>query len=132
MFDLLPDPLPNIEVWLEILSLPVAALVGFYLLGHALPMRFAIAIFGIGTAVLVLLAYRLYQSQVDYCKGSPEVTAGGDKFSCLEPQHWFADALGVSFLLLMELGLAILLVGGFVRWQKQRRLERRPVSAKAV
>jgi hypothetical protein len=93
-------------------------------------MRFAIAIFGIGTPVLALLAYRLYQSQVDYCKDSYEVSVGGDKFSCLEPQHWFANALAASFLLLMELGLAILLAGGFVRWLKERRPTRHTFSTK--
>lgn len=124
------DLVLELEGWLWLLSLPVAVLVGFFLLGKALPLRLAMPIVGVGTAILAFLAYRLYQSQVDYCKDSPEVSAGGDKFSCLEPQHWFANALAVSFLLLMELGLAILLAGGLVRWQKQRRINRYPVSAK--
>jgi hypothetical protein len=123
VIDLVLDLL-DLQEWLWLLIFPVAVLVGFFLLGHALPMRLAMAVFGVGTAILAFLAYRLYQSQVDYCKDSPEVSAGGDKFSCLEPQHWFANALAVSFLLLMELGLAILLAGGSVRWWKQRRSER--------
>jgi hypothetical protein len=125
VIDLLPDPLPEIENWVEFLSLPVAVLVGFYLLGHALPMRFATAIFGIGTAVLAFLGYRFHQSEVDACKDSPEVAVGGDKYSCLDAGNRFANTLAVSFLLLMELGLVILLLAGFFRWQKQRRLERR-------
>jgi hypothetical protein len=122
------DLVQELENWLALLSLPVAVVVGFYLLGRALPIRLAVPIFGVGTATLAYLAYRLYQSQVDYCKDSPEVSAGGDTFSCLEPQHWFANALAVSFLLLMELGLAILVAGGLVRWLKQRR-ERTPSGA---
>ena len=120
----------ELEGWLWLLSLPVAVLVGSFLLGKALPFRLALPIFGVVTAILAFLAYRLYQSQVSYCEDSPEVSAGGDKFSCLEPQHWFANALAVSFLLLMELGLTMLLAGGLVRWQKQRRIDRHPVSAK--
>jgi hypothetical protein len=110
-----------VELLLELGLLVVAVLVGFYLVGRALPIRLAMAIFVVGTATLAFLAYRLYQSQVDYCKDSPEVAAGGDKFSCLEPQHWFANALALSFFLLIELGLAILLAAGLVHWWKQRR-----------
>jgi hypothetical protein len=124
------DLVLELEGWLWLLSLPVAVLVGSFLLGKALPIRLAVPIFVVGTVVLAFLAYRLYQSQVDYCKDSPEVSAGGDKFSCLEPQHWFANALAGSFLLLMELGLTTLLTGGLVRWQKQRRINRHRVSAK--
>jgi len=113
---------PELEGWVWLLSLPVAVLVGFYLLGHRLPVRLAMPIFSTGTAVIVFLAYRLYESQVDYCNDSPQVSAGGDKFSCLEPQHWFANALAASFLLLIELGLTVFLAGAAVRWQKQRRL----------
>jgi hypothetical protein len=115
------DLVPGLGGWFELLSLPVAVLVSFYLLGHALPIRLAMAIFGVGTVVLAFLAYRLYQSQVDYCKDSPEVSAGGDKFSCLEPQHWAAFGFFLLVLLLAELGLATMVAGGLVRWQKQRR-----------
>jgi hypothetical protein len=115
------DLLLELENWLWLPTMAVAVLVGFFLLGKALPIRLAVPTFGVGTAILAILAYRLYQSQVDYCKDSFEVRAGGDKFSCLEPQHWFANALAVSFLLLMELGLAIILAGALFRWQKQRR-----------
>jgi hypothetical protein len=116
----------ELEFWIWLLVWPLAVLVGFYLLGRLIPIRLAVPIFGVGTGVLAYLAYRLYQSQVEYCKDSFEVTAGGDKFSCLEPQHWFANALAVSFLLLMELGLATLVAGGLVRWLKQRRLKPSP------
>jgi hypothetical protein len=123
-------PLPDVAGWVELLILPFAVLVGFYVIGrHALPLRFGVAIFGVGTPVLAFLAYRLYQSQVDYCKDSYEVSMGGDKFSCLEPQHWFANALAASFLLLMELGLATMLAGGLVRWLKQGRPTRHTASA---
>ncbi len=109
------------ELVLELGLLVAATLVGFYFLGHALPMRFAIAVFGIGTAVLAFLAYRLYQSEVNACKDSPEVAAGGDKYSCLEPGNLFANALAALFLVVMELGLATMVAGGLVHWWKQRR-----------
>lgn len=124
------DLVQELEFWLAPLTFAVAVLGGFFLLGMALPIRLAVPIFGAGTAILAFLAYRLYRSQVDYCKDSFEVSAGGDKFSCLEPQHWFANMLAVSFLLLMELGLTILLAGGLVRWRKKRRINRPSVSAK--
>jgi hypothetical protein len=109
--------------WLAFVGALVAGvLVGFYLLGRAVPIRFAIAIFGFGTGIIALLAYRGYQSTVDYCKGSYEVSVGGDKFSCLEPQHWFANMLAASFLLLAELGLTSMLAVGVLRWHRQRRL----------
>jgi hypothetical protein len=118
------DPVLDLYDWLWLLIWPMGVLVGLFLLGRRLPLRYASAIFGVGTVVLTFLAYRLYQSQVDACKDSPEVAAGGDKFSCLEPGNWFANALAVSFLLLMELGLVIFLSGGLARWHQQRRLER--------
>ena len=124
------DPVPVVAGWLELLIMPVAVLVGFYVIGrHALPTRFAMAVFGIGTPVLAFLAYRLYQSEVNACKDSPEVAAGGDKYSCLEPGNLFANALAALFLVVMELGLAAMLAGGLVRWLKQRRLTRHTVSA---
>jgi hypothetical protein len=118
----LEDLVLELEGWLWLLALPVAVLVGFYLMGRALPIRLAMAIFGVGTAILAFLAYRLYQSQVDYCNGSPEVEAGGDNLSCLEPQHWFAFGLALLVLLAAELGLVTMVAGGLVRWQKQRPL----------
>ena len=125
MFDLVQE----LEFWLWPLYFSAAVLVGFFLLGWILPIRLAVPIFGVGTGTLAYLAYRLYQSQVDYCKDSFEVADGGDKFSCLEPQHWFANAIAVAFLLLMELGLVVLVAGALVRWHKQRRIDRRRVSA---
>jgi hypothetical protein len=113
---------PEGEFWLFVISLVASVVVGFFLLGRALPMRADVVIFAAGTATLVFLGYRLYQSEVDACKDSIEVANGGDKFSCLEPGNLFADALAAAFLLLIELGLASLVVGGFVRWQEQRRL----------
>jgi membrane protein implicated in regulation of membrane protease activity len=118
-----PVPVPpEGEFWLFVISLVASVVVGFFLLGRALPMRADVVIFAAGTATLVFLGYRLYQSEVDACKDSIEVANGGDKFSCLEPGNLFADALAAAFLLLIELGLASLVVGGFVRWQEQRRL----------
>jgi len=117
-----PDVPPEVENWLFALSLPVAAVVGGFLLGRALPMRLDVAIFAAGSATLVFLAYRLYLSEVHYCKDSPEVSAGGDNLSCIEPGNWFANALAAAFFLLVELGLATMVVSGFFRWQKQRRL----------
>jgi hypothetical protein len=111
----------EVETWLWLLIWPFAVLVGAYLLGRrALPVRLALAIFGVGTVLLAFVAYREYGSLVDYCSDSPEVAAGGDKFSCLEPQHWFAIQLELLVLVLAELVLATLVVGGLVRWQKQR------------
>jgi hypothetical protein len=108
----------------DLLLFPVVVLVGFYVIGrHALPMRFAMAVFGIGTAVLAFLAYRLYQSeQTPNCGASPEVAMGGDTFSCLDAGNRAANALAELFLLLMELGLATMVAGGLVRWWKERRI----------
>ena len=109
------------EFLLELGVMVAAVLVGFYFLGHALPMRFAIAVFGVGTALLAFLAYRLYQSEVNACKDSPEVAAGGDKYSCLEPGNLFANALAALFLVFVELCLATMVAGGLVHWWKERR-----------
>lgn len=124
------DRLLELQGWLDWLVLLGALvggpLIGGYLLGRALPIRFATAIFVAGTAIIALLAYRSYQGHVDYCEGSPEVEAGGDKFSCLEPQHWFAFQLELLVLLLAQLGLAVMLVASFAHRRKQRRLREGP------
>jgi hypothetical protein len=117
----------ELEAWLSLLGLLFAVLAtpvlaGFFL-GRALPTPAGMAIFGVGTAILAILAYRRYQSLVDYCRDSPEVAAGGDKLSCLEPYNWFAIQLEVLVLLSAELGLATILVVGVVHWRKQRRLK---------
>ena len=118
-----PVPVPpEGEFWLFVISLVAGVVVGFFLLGRALPMRADVLIFAAGSATLAFLGYRLYQSEVGACKDSPEVADGGDKLSCLEPGNLFANALAAAFLLLIELGLASLVVGGFVRWRGQRRL----------
>jgi hypothetical protein len=108
---------------LELLgSLVGVVMVGVYLLvRYPVPIRRAMAIFGVGTAILAFLAYRWYQSHVDYCKGSPEVATGGGKLSCLEPQHWFAFYAANFVLLLAELAVAAILTVGLVNWGKQRR-----------
>lgn len=116
----------QLELLLTLLGFMGAVLIGFYLLGRALPLRLAVPIFGVGTALLTFLAYRRYQSLVDYCRDSPEVEAGGDKLSCLEPGNWFAIQFELLVLLIAELGLATLVAGGLVRWQKQRRLNASP------
>jgi hypothetical protein len=114
------------ELLLGLLWIVAGVLIGFYLLGRALQIRLAVSIFCAGTAIVGFLAYRGYQSSVDYCIGSPEVRAGGDELSCLEPQHWFAVGFAFLVLLLAQLGLATMLAGGLVRWQKQRRLKPQP------
>jgi hypothetical protein len=85
-------------------------------------VRFALAIFVAGTTLLAFLAYRWYRSHVEYCEDSPEVGAGGDALSCLEPQHWFAFDVGLAVLLLLEIGLVILVGAALVhRRHKLRR-----------
>jgi hypothetical protein len=117
---------PEYELLLTLLWIVGGVLIGFFFLGRALPVRIVVLIFCAGNAIVGFLAYRGYQSSVDYCIGSPEVRAGGDELSCLEPQHWFAIGLAFLVLLLAELGLATMLAGGLVRWQKQRRLRPQP------
>ena len=58
---------------------------------------------------MVFLAYRGYESLVGYCEGSPELRAGGDKLSCLEPQHWSAVGAGSLVLVILEVSLGVLL-----------------------
>jgi uncharacterized membrane protein YedE/YeeE len=113
--------LESIELLLMLLQIVGAVLVGSYLIGRKLRVRLGMAIFVLGTAILAFLAYREYQYHVDSCKDSPEVAAGGDKLSCLEPYNWFAIHLGVFALLLAELGLATLLAAGLFRRLKRRR-----------
>jgi hypothetical protein len=85
-------------------------------------VRLAVAIFVVGSAIVAFLAYRGYRSQVDYCEGSPEVVAGGDSLSCLEPQHWFAALVVLSVLVLVELALAVVVGAAVVHWRSKRRL----------
>jgi hypothetical protein len=84
-------------------------------------IRVAAAILAAGTGLLSFLAIREYRSLVDYCEGSPEVAAGGDNLSCLEPQHWFAEAAIFGVLLLLEVALLVVLGAAVVHRRKQRR-----------
>jgi len=84
-------------------------------------VRLALAIFAGGTAVLAYLADRLYQSMVNYCEGSPEVAAGGDKLSCLEPQHWSANAAIFGFLALLEVALVVVVGAAVVHSRGRSR-----------
>ena len=84
-------------------------------------VRLASAIFIAGTAVLAFLAYRGHQSLVDYCEGSPEVAAGGEGLSCLEPQHWTTIVAGVGLLLMLEIGLSVVLGAAIVNRRRTQR-----------
>jgi hypothetical protein len=86
-------------------------------------VRLALAIFVAGTTILAFLAYRWYQSHVDYCEGSPEVVAGGDALSCLEPQHWFALQAVFAVLLLLEVALVVV-VGAALVHRRSKLLRR--------
>jgi hypothetical protein len=123
------DLLLELEAWLGWLAFLIwvvgGVLLASYFGGRALPIRLAVAIFGVGTAVLAVLAYRLVQSQVEYCRDSPEVAAGGDRFSCLEPGNWFALNLAFAFFALVELGLVVMLAFGLFEWNKRRRAHTR-------
>lgn len=72
-------------------------------------VRLASSLLIAGTAVLSFLALKEYRRLVDYCEGSPEVIAGGDRLSCLEPQHWFAETAIASALILLEISLFVVL-----------------------
>jgi hypothetical protein len=111
------------ELLMTVLSVVAGLLGGGYVAGRALRIHFVIPIFVIGSATLAYLAYRERQSQIEYCKDFP-VPTGGDKFSCLDAGNWFAYNLAMSFLLLVELGLTVMLATGLVRWWKGRRLKR--------
>ena len=115
----------TLELLLTIAWVVASVLVGSYFAGRALPLRLVLPIFALGTALLAFLAYRWYQSHVDSCKDSPEVAAGGDALSCLEPGNWAAFNAAYAALLLAELGLAVFLTAGFVhRRRPQRRSAR--------
>jgi hypothetical protein len=113
---MLEPPVPAPEgLWL--LVFPLAVLVGFYAIGrHAgLPPLFSVAVFGIGTAVVAVLAYRLHQSeQIPNCGAS-------DAYPCLDAGNRFANTLAEAFLVVTEFGLAALAAGGLVYWWKERR-----------
>jgi hypothetical protein len=83
-------------------------------------IRLASAILVVGNAILAFFAYREYQSLLDYCEGSPEVVAGGDRFSCLEPQHWFTVGFGLLVALLLEVALLVVVGVAVVHWRSTR------------
>jgi hypothetical protein len=78
-------------------------------------LRVALGLFMAGTAGLVFLSYLEYQRVIDYCADSPEVEAGGDKFSCLEPYHWLAEAGFALGGLIVVIGLATFVLAVFLR-----------------
>lgn len=83
--------------------------------------RIWIAALFAGTALLVFLAWRWYETHVDYCKDSPEVAAGGDALSCMEPQHWMAFNVVLGFLALVEITLVVATAFMVVRLRRRRR-----------
>jgi hypothetical protein len=85
-------------------------------------IRLAVAIFVVGNAILAFFAYRGYASLRDYCEGSPEVTAGGDRFSCLEPPHWFAINMALLALLLLEIALVVVVGAAVVHSRRRGRV----------
>jgi hypothetical protein len=87
-------------------------------------VRLALPLFVGGTGLLAVLAQRAYASMVDYCEGSPEVAAGGDELSCLEPQHWFANSMIFGVLALLELSLIVVVGAAVVHARSKPRLER--------
>ena len=72
-------------------------------------VRLAFAIWIAGTGLLLFLGALENRRLVDYCKGSPEVAAGGDSLSCLEPQHWFSETVIAGALVLLEIALLVVL-----------------------
>ena len=124
MIDFLSDDAQATAEFVELLVfLVLSPVVGGWLVGRAIPTRFAIAIFCVGTPIIAFLAYRWYQSQVDYCKEIGD-SGSGDKLSCLDAGNTAAYNAGNFGLLLAELGLATILTVSLVRWWKQRRSER--------
>jgi hypothetical protein len=69
---------------------------------------------------LLFLAVMEYRRLADYCEGSPEVAAGGDALSCLEPQHWSSEAFIAGVLLLLEIALLVVLGAALHRRGKRR------------
>jgi hypothetical protein len=84
-------------------------------------VRLASVLLIIGTGFLSFLAVREYGRLVDYCEGSPEVAAGGDELSCLEPQHWFAESVIAAVLILLEVALVVVFVAAIHRRRRQQR-----------
>jgi hypothetical protein len=82
-------------------------------------IRLAVAIFAVGNALFAFLGYREYRSLLDYCEDSPEVRAGGDSLSCLEPQHWFAIQFELLALLLLEIALVVVVGASVVHWRRR-------------
>ena len=73
--------------------------------------------------MLAFFAYRAYSSLIDYCEGSPEVIAGGDRFSCLEPPHWFSIQLGLLLALFVEIAVLVVMGAAVIHWRRRRRLK---------
>jgi hypothetical protein len=67
------------------------------------------------TTGFAFLGYREHQRLIEYCADSPEVEAGGDRLSCLEPYNWLAEAGFVVGGLIVVFGLATLVVTAFLR-----------------
>jgi hypothetical protein len=82
-------------------------------------VRLASALWIGGTAILLFLAVLEYRRLVDYCEDTPEVLAGGDALSCLEPQHWLSEAVIAGVLLLLEIALLVVF-GAALRRRKRR------------
>jgi hypothetical protein len=84
-------------------------------------IRCAVVIFVAANAFLAWFVHREYRSLVEYCKDSPEVQQGGDRFSCLEPPNWFAINVALLFLLLLEIALVTVVGAAVVHsWGKRR------------
>lgn len=78
-------------------------------------VRLWLGVFVAGTAVVAFLTWRWYEHHVSYCRDSPEVAAGGDALSCMEPQHWMAFNVALAFLALVELSLLAAVVVSVLR-----------------
>ena len=77
-----------------------------------------LAVFAVGTAIVVLFGYRWYQNELQtyakYCEGSYEVSQGGGKYSCIEPYNWFALNLGILFF--VSLDVVVLVIACVAGW----------------
>jgi hypothetical protein len=71
-----------------------------------------------GIGIVAFLGYRVYG--LTDCSGSPEVLAGGDRFSCLEPYNWFAINMSAVFLALFGVSFVALLVVHLVQLRRNR------------